>query len=47
MMDTLVARYAGSPFAKESFSPEEQQDYTNSLPPLSLKFALPPVPRVS
>ncbi len=46
-MDTLVARYTGSPFASEGFSSEDQQDYADSLPPLSLKFALPPVARVS
>lgn len=46
-MDTLVARYTRSPFDTEGFSSEDQQDYTDSLPPLSLKFALPPVARVS
>lgn len=46
-MDTLVARYTRSPFENEGFSSDEQQDYTDSLPPLSLKFALPPVARPS
>jgi 20S proteasome subunit beta 5 len=46
-MDTLVARYTQSPFENEGFSAEEQEHYTDSLPPLSLKFALPPVARVS
>ncbi len=46
-MDTLVARYTRSPFESEGFSSDEQQDSTDSLPPLSLKFALPPVARVS
>ena len=46
MMDTLVAWYTQSPFETEGFS-QEQQDYTDSLPPLSLKFALPPIARVS
>ncbi|KAF7504972.1 Proteasome subunit beta type-5 [Endocarpon pusillum] len=46
-MDTLVATYTRSPFENEGFSSDEQQDYTNSLPPLSLKFALPPVARPS
>lgn len=46
-MDTLVARYTQSPFANEGFASEEQNDYYDTLPPLSLKFALPPVPRPS
>jgi 20S proteasome subunit beta 5 len=46
-MDTLVARYTRSPFENEGFSSEEQQDYTDALPTLSLKFALPPIARVS
>ena len=44
-MDTLVARYSQPAFANEGYSAEEQQDYAYSLPQLSLKFALPPVPR--
>lgn len=44
-MDTLVARYTQPAFAHEGYSSEEQYDYGNSLPQLSLKFALPPVPR--
>jgi 20S proteasome subunit beta 5 len=45
-MDTLVAQYTSSPFDKEAFSEVDQQDYTQSIPSLSLRFALPPVPRV-
>jgi hypothetical protein len=45
-MDTLVARYTSSPFDREAFSDEDQQDFTQSIPSLSLRFALPPVPRV-
>ena len=45
-MDTLVAQYTKPPFENEGFSPEEQQDYAESVPPLSLKFVLPPVARV-
>lgn len=45
-MDTLVARYTSSPFDREAFSEEDQQNFTQSIPSLSLKFALPPVPRV-
>ena len=46
-MDTLVARYTQSPFANEGHNFEEQNDYCKTIPPLSLKFALPPVPRPS
>ena len=46
-MNSLVARYTQLPFAHEGFTQEEQQDYTSSIPQLSLKFALPPVPRPS
>lgn len=46
-MDTLVAQYTQSPFANEGYTSEEQDDYSQSLPPLSLKFALPPVSRPS
>jgi hypothetical protein len=46
-MDTLVARYSRSPFENEGFSSDDQHDYTDTLPPLSLRFALPPVARVS
>ncbi|EXJ76245.1 proteasome subunit beta type-5 [Cladophialophora bantiana CBS 173.52] len=46
-MDTLVAQYTQAPFANEGFTQEEQNDYCETLPPLSLKFALPPVPRPS
>ena len=46
-MDALVAQYTQSPFANEGYTSEEQDDYSSSLPPLSLKFALPPVPRPS
>ena len=45
-MDTLVARYTSSPFDREAFSDDDQQDFTQSIPSLSLRFALPPVPRV-
>jgi len=46
-MDTLVARYTSSPFDCEAFSDKDQQDFTQSLPSLSLRFAIPPVPRPS
>ena len=43
-MDTLVAQYTQQPFAHEGYQDEEYPEY-NSIPTLSLKFALPPVPR--
>ena len=44
-MDTLVAQYTQPAFAHEGYNYEDEQDYHNSTPTLSLKFALPPVPR--
>lgn len=46
-MDTLVAKYSGSAFRDDLYSEEQQRDLTECLPPLSLKFDLPPVVKVS
>lgn len=46
-MDKLVAQYSRPSHQNEFYSEQEQQDLTESLPPLSLKFALPPVANVS
>jgi hypothetical protein len=46
-MDKLVAQYSRSPHQNEFYSEQEQHDLTESLPPLSLKFSLPPVDNVS
>lgn len=46
-MDKLVAQYSRQPDQNEFYSEQEQQDLTESLPPLSLKFSLPPVDNVS
>lgn len=46
-MDKLVAQYSRPPHQHEFYSEQEQQDLTESLPPLSLKFSLPPVDNVS
>jgi hypothetical protein len=46
-MDKLVAQYSRPPHQNEMYSEQEQQDLTASLPPLSLKFSLPPVDNVS
>lgn len=40
-MDKLVAQYSRPSHQNEFYSEQEQQDLTESLPPLSLKFALP------
>lgn len=46
-MDKLVAQYSRPPHQNEFYSEQEQQDLMESLPPLSLKFSLPPVDNVS
>lgn len=47
-MDTLVARYSRPTYQQnEVFSEQDQQDFTDVVPPLSLKFAMPPVAHVS
>lgn len=45
-MDKIVAQYS-RPSYQNVYSEQDQQDLTESLPPLSLKFALPPVANVS
>lgn len=46
-MDALVARYSRPAYQQnELFSEEEQQDLCETQPPLSLKFAMPPVAHV-
>lgn len=45
-MDKLVAQYTQSPHQNEFYSEQEQHDLTESLPPISLKFDLPPVDNV-
>lgn len=47
IMDKIVAQYSRPSHQNEFYSEQEQQDLTESLPPLSLKFALPPVDNVS
>lgn len=43
-MDTLVARYSRPAFQTEGYAAEDQQQaLADSLPSLSLSFALPPV----
>jgi len=45
-MDTLVAQYSRPMFENEGYSQDEQQELSQAIPPLSLKFALPPVAQV-
>ncbi|KAK3044025.1 Proteasome subunit beta type-5, partial [Coniosporium uncinatum] len=42
-MDTLVARYTAPPSYSEGYTQDEQQELAQLTPPLSLKFALPPI----
>jgi len=44
-MDTLVAQYTQPAYSHEGYTQDESEEYADSLPPLSLKFALPPVER--
>lgn len=46
-MDKLVAQYSRPAHQNELYSEQQQHDLTESLPPLSLKFNLPPVDNVS
>lgn len=46
-MDKILSQYTSSPHQDESYSEQEQQDMATSLPPLSLKFTLPPLENVS
>lgn len=46
-MDKLVSQYSRSAHQNEFYSEQEQQEFSESLPPLSLKFSMPPVDNVS
>ncbi len=46
-MDTLVATYSKPMFEKENYSQDDQVDFYNPAPSLSLKFAMPPIAQVS
>lgn len=46
-MDSLVAQYSRPSFQDEGYDADEQYEVSQSVPPLSLKFALPPIPNVS
>jgi len=47
IMDKIVAQYSRPQHQNDFYSEAEQQELTEGMPPLSLKFALPPVDNVS
>ena len=47
IMDLLVAQYSRPAFQNEGYSSQEQQELSETLPPLSLRFAMPPVAKVN
>jgi hypothetical protein len=46
-MDSLVAQYTRPLYEDEGYSSDEQNELSCTTPSLSLKFAMPPVARVS
>lgn len=42
-----MSQYTRSPHQNEFYSEQEQQELTETLPPISLKFNLPPLDNVS
>lgn len=46
-MDLLVAQYSRPAFQDEGYSSQEQQELLETVPPLSLRFAMPPVAKVN
>lgn len=47
VMDLLVAQYSRPAFQEEGYSSQEQQELSETVPPLSLRFAMPPVAKVN
>jgi 20S proteasome subunit beta 5 len=45
-MDTLVARYSRPAFEQNEPFQDEAEDFTNPVPSISLKFAMPPISQV-
>lgn len=45
-MDTLVNQYTRQAYENEGYSRYEQQELAEATPPLSLRFALPPIANV-
>lgn len=46
-MDLLVAQYSRPAFQDEGYSAHEQQELSETVPPLSLRFAMPPIAKVN
>lgn len=46
-MDLLVAQYSRPAFQDEGYSTQEQQELSETVPPLSLRFAMPPIAKVN
>ena len=46
-MDALVAQHTRPAFENEGYSYEDHQELSQTVPPLSLKFALPPLENVN
>lgn len=46
-MDTLVAQYSRPAFENEGYSQQEHYELSQTLPELSLKFAMPPIANAS
>lgn len=46
-MDSLVAQYTKPAFAQEINTTHDEETYNDGLPPLSLKFAMPPISQPS
>lgn len=46
-MDLLVAQYSRPAFQDEGYSAQEQQELSETVPPLSLRFAMPPIAKVN
>lgn len=42
-----MAQYSRPAFQDEGYSSQEQQELSETVPPLSLRFAMPPVARVN
>lgn len=45
-MDALVSQYSRPAYQDEGYSSDEQLQLSEVTPPLSLKFALPPIAQV-
>lgn len=42
-----MAQYSRPAFQEEGYSSREQQELSETMPPLSLRFAMPPVAKVN